>query len=159
MATCDFSTINDWNESRKLQLITNYNQMGLRASGSWALSLNPSVIDRGTGIIVQMQANGYSQQMIKGRRKNLNQDPETIRKWVGWAGNTFIKEWVKDKGLTLNPFAVAYSIAINGIDVPNKHNTGELMDGVLSDENINELLQIAGNGILKSFRDDLINIK
>jgi len=151
-------TIEEWSEERRLQLITNYNQLGLRASGNWALSLNPIIQKEVFKVRVKMQAAGYSQQMIVGRKSNANQDDEAIKKWVGWAGSTFLKQWVKDKGLSISPFAVAYSIARNGIKVPNQHNTGELMEGVITNETVGELIEIVGGRLLADLQTDIRGI-
>lgn len=144
-----------WLEERKQQLINNYNQLNLRASGKWPTLLKGEVIERPDGIRVLMQGADYSQQMIKGRGQNTNQSPEAIRAWVGYAGSTFLAQWVKDKGLNMSPFAVAYEIARKGIRVPNRHNTGQLMKGVITDDTLTELLGIVGTAIINNLRDDL----
>ena len=141
-----------WLEERKHHLIANYNEMGLRASGNWPTTLKGEIIEQPTGIRLTMQGAYYSQQMIKGRGQNRNQNPEAIKAWVGWAGSTILDQWVKDKGLDISPFAVAYEIARKGIMVPNRFNNGELMKGVITDETLKELLNIVGNGILKELK-------
>jgi hypothetical protein len=148
-------TVEQWMDERKQQLIANYDAIGLRASGNWPTTLKSTVKNDGFKLKLTMSAADYSQQMIKGRGKNANQDKEAIRAWVGWAGSTFLAQWVKDKGLKMSPFAVAYEIARKGITVPNRHNTGELMKGVITNETLNELLTIVGTAVIKNLRDDL----
>ncbi len=148
-------TVEQWMEERKQQLIANYDAIGLRASGNWPTTLKSTVNNDGFKLKLSMSAADYSQQMIKGRGKNANQDKEAIRAWVGWAGSTVLKDWVNQKGLNISPFAVAYSIARRGINVPNTHNNGKLMDGVISETTLNELLKIVGTDIIESIKDDL----
>lgn len=149
------NNINDWMEERRQQLIANYVQLGLRASGKWPTTLNPIVNQNVFNTNVKMEGADYSQQMIQGRGQNKDQSKEAIKAWVGWAGSTFLDQWVKDKGLSMSPFAVAYSIAQKGITVPNRFNTGELLKGVITQSNLDELLKIVGGDTISRLRDDL----
>jgi len=56
----------------------------------------------------------YAQYLIIGRRPNKDQSPEAINNWVRWYGANVFSSWVSSKGLSLNPFAVAYKIAREG---------------------------------------------
>ena len=148
-------TIEQWMQERQIKLIENYDVLKLRASGKWVQSLNPIINKEVFKTRSRMEGADYSQQMIKGRGQNQKQDKESIKAWVGWAGRNVIKDWVDQKGLNLNPFAVAMNIAKKGIIVPNPHNNGKLMDGVITDENLKELLLIVGGEVISSLRDDL----
>lgn len=148
-------TLNEWMEERKQQLITNYIQLGLRASGNWPNTLQSIVNELPFETRLKMKAAGYSQQMIQGRGQNKDQSKESIKAWVGWAGSTFLDQWVKYKNLNMSPFAVAYSIAKKGIVVPNRFNTGELMKGVITQSNLERLLRILGGETIRNLRDDI----
>jgi len=93
--------------------------------------------------------------MVNGRGKNSSQDKEAVRKWVGWAGSTFLKKWVADKGLDISPFAVAYKIARQGIRVPNENNDGRLISSVINDNSISGLLSQMGIYIIKDIKTDI----
>jgi len=148
-------TVNEWMEERKQQLIANYVQLGLRASGNWPNTLQSKVNQSELGTNIRMVAADYSQQMIQGRGQNKDQSKEAIKAWVGWAGSTILDQWVKDKNLNISPFAVAYSIARKGITVPNRFNTGDLMKGVITKGTLDQLLRIVGSETIDSLRNDL----
>lgn len=145
-------------------LRTNYKDIGLPASGKWGRSLEQELqlskfeIEKknknGFSLIIKGQS--YTQYLENGRLRNSNQDKESIRKWVGWAGNTFLKQWVADKGLSINPFAVAYKIARLGIKVPNKFNRGGLVADVITLERINSLLKILGSEVKVNAKSEII---
>ena len=93
--------------------------------------------------------------MVNGRNRNQSNDKETIKKWVGWAGSTFLKKWVEDKGLDISPFAVARKIATKGIRVPNQHNEGTLISSVINYNSISGLLSQMGIYIIKDIKTDI----
>ena len=93
--------------------------------------------------------------MVHGRGKNSSQDKEAVRKWVGWAGSTFLKKWVEDKGLDISPFAVAYKIARQGIRVPNENNDGRLISEVITAQSISGLLEKMGAYIITDIKTDI----
>ena len=128
-----------WLEEQKTGIIANYNAKGRRASGRF---------ERET--YVQMEANKgaimaprYAGIMLFGRRPNFDQDPKAVKSWVGWAGSTFLKDWVQNKGLSISPFAVAYKIARKGIAEPTPPNG--LVTEVVNADAIREL----GNRLAK----------
>ncbi len=130
-----------WLEEQKTGIIANYNAKGRRASGRF---------ERET--YVQMEANKgaimaprYAGIMLFGRRPNFDQDQKAVKSWVGWAGSTFLKDWVQNKGLSISPFAVAYKIARKGIAEPTPPNG--LVTEVVNAEAIKEL----GKRLAKDF--------
>ena len=62
---------------------------------------------------------------------------EAIKKWVRWAGSSFIKDWVQNKGVSISPYIIANKIARNGIAEPTPPNG--LVTEVVNDEAIREL--------------------
>ena len=131
--------INDWLVETKSALVQNYNDLGLRASGNWEESLSEFNELNNDVYRFGISGNDYTQYIENGRRPNQNQSKEVLAKWVGWAGNTIIKDWVQDKGLSLNPFAVAWKIALSGWSVPNAHNDGGLVSDVVTKERLEDL--------------------
>ena len=94
-----------------LYLIPRYKELGMKASGEWEKSLETQRTGTNEAVI---RGRFYSEFLAKGRGANRDQSEEGLRRWAVWAGNTFIKKWVEDKGLATNPIAVAYNIAKRG---------------------------------------------
>ena len=143
--------LNDWSERTKQELIGKYRSMGLKASGAFENGLTTDTTENRT----QIWTVPHTWYMVNGRGKNSSQDKEAVRKWVGWAGSTFLKKWVDDKGLDISPFAVAYKIAREGIRVPNQHNEGTLISSVINDNSISGLLSQMGIYIIKDIKADI----
>ena len=152
------SMINRWMDAIKQQLIASYNQRGLRASGNWERELESQVSITESSVSAKMLGSAYTGVMVTGRKPNANQSKEQLRKFVGWAGSTFLAEWVRNKGLKLNPFAVAYKIAREGVNVPNTYNDGKLIEAVLTDERIRQLNRMVGNQLIVDFKSDFVKI-
>ena len=143
--------INDWLGDLQTGLVENYNKLGLKASGKWEQSLEQFKRGAPTGYEIGIKGMRYTGAMLYGRKPNADQGPEALRKWAGWAGSTFIAQWVKDKGINANPYAVAYGIARKGTKVPNKHNTGTLISDVLTEERISTLSKAMLGYYIKDF--------
>jgi len=143
--------LNDWSERTKQELIDKYRSMGLKASGAFENGLTTDTTENRT----QIWTVPHTWYMVNGRGKNSSQDKEAVRKWVGWAGSTFLKKWVEDKGLDISPFAVAYKIARQGIKVPNQYNEGTLISSVINDNSISGLLSQMGIYIIKDIKTDI----
>ena len=135
-----------------------YNALGLPASRRFEKELEPTAEDSPFRKHIVVYGSAYSGAMISGRAKNTNQSPEAIKAFVGWAGNTWAKQWVEDKGLTISPFAVAYKIARQGVTVPNPHNSGALLDTALPQELINEYVNSLVMAKVSELRSDVANV-
>ena len=122
-----------WLEEQKTGIIANYNAKGRRASGGFE-SKTYVQMDTNKGAIM---APAYSGVMLFGRRANFDKSDEAIKKWVRWAGSTFIKDWVQNKGVSISPYIVANKIARNGIEEPTPPNG--LVTEVVNAEAIKEL--------------------
>lgn len=96
--------------------IPHFMQLGMNASGKW----KDTVEARGNEIWGQ----DYTEFLANGRGANHDQSPEAIKAWVGWAARSWIPVWLKDKGLNLNPYAVAQNIARKG----TKRGSSDLLD-------------------------------
>lgn len=135
------------------ELIEKYDELGMRASGEWAEAVEVMVTIN-VGKILGLD---YTQELAFGRPPNKNSSPEVLRRWVGWAGSTFIAKWVKDKGLPHDPFAVAWKIAREGT---NYHPLGtDLIDGVITTGRVAEMMTNIGNKVsvrmADNFREEL----
>ena len=143
--------LNEWAERTKQELIDKYKSMGLKASGAFEDGLSTETDENSTKIWTVP----HTWYMVNGRGKNSSQDKEAVRKWVGWAGSTFLKKWVEDKGLDISPFAVAYKIAREGIRVPNQHNDGTLISSVINDNSIDGLLSKMGIYVITDIKTEI----
>ena len=135
--------INNWTPKLEKALVDSYIKEGLKASGKWEKSLHTTVITTATGYKITSYAANHHEFMVNGRGANKKQSKEDIRKWVGWAGSTILKDWVKDKGLKINPYAVAYKIAREGINVPNRFNQGDFVEKAITPSLLNDLTKAA----------------
>ena len=113
----DFKFLTDEDVAAVLQgvidefLIPKFKELNMNASGKWIASLGTERRSNKEGVIRGID---YSYWLSKGRNPNSDQSPEALRAWAVWAGNTFIKDWVRNKGLAADPIAVAYNIAKKG---------------------------------------------
>lgn len=92
-------------------LIPKFHELKMDASGEWIKNLE--VQTRGNNEAV-IRGRDYTEFLTKGRGPNSDQSADAVRRWAVWAGKTFMADWVRDKGLSLNPIAVAYNIAKKG---------------------------------------------
>ena len=149
--------IDKWLDKTENDLIENYDRLGLRASGSWAKSLEQFKQFDGNIIKIGIKANDYTIYLEQGRQPNASQDQEKLKAWVGWAGSTIIKDWVDSKGININPYAIAWKIAREGWEVPNRHNAGGLVSDVLTRDSIDDLNKSLTLSIIEEFKSDIIN--
>lgn len=154
MTSLDFAK--EWAAEKENDFIKNYERLGLRASGEWERSLFNEVTETDSKIKIGFFGANYSQQLENGRLPNRNQDLKALKAWVGWAGSTFLKDWVSDKGININPFAVAWKIAREGVKVPNAYNEGGLISDVITNESVSLLLNEMAGGILLGIKSDII---
>lgn len=95
-------------------VIPDFDARNHNASGQWKRSLGVRA-ETTRGVITGMD---YTEFLTRGRGKNDDQSPEAITHFVRWAGHYIFKDWVKNKGLNLNPYVVAYNIAKEGTKIP-----------------------------------------
>lgn len=111
------------------ELITKNKVMGLRASGKFERGLSVTVDDTGAGTLrAFIESEGHVIFMQQGRAANKDQSFQQVKN-LGW----YLKEWVKQKGIDVNPYAAAYKIVHEGIRVPNAFNQGGLVDSVINE--------------------------
>lgn len=94
------------NEVIYLFLIPKFRELNMDASGEWERNVEA----RGS----EIWGRDYTEYLVDGRPPNRDQSPEAMKAWVGWAGSTILNEWVNNKGLNINPYAVAWKIAREG---------------------------------------------
>lgn len=145
-----------WLAETKGQLINNYLSLGLKASGKWADSLEPFQNETSNGYNLGMLGQDYTEYLEQGRPPNENQGEEALKAWVGWAGSTFIAQWVKDKNININPFAVAWKIARKGWSVPNSNNAGGLVTDIVTNEWVSVLSGRLAGASISDLKSDIL---
>jgi hypothetical protein len=146
--------INEWLSQSKKDLVANYDKMGLRNTGAWEKALESDLVVSGGNYKATILGASYTGALENGRKPNSNQ--ANLKAWVGWAGSTFLKDWVKRKGLNISPFAIAWKIGREGITVPNRFNAGGLVSNVITKDSIEKLIKEVGMVMLGDLKSDVI---
>lgn len=110
-------------------LVSSYDAKGLRASGKYEKGLSYTVEDDGEKIHAVIESEGHVWFMEKGRRPNKQQTAQQARSL-----GHILEQWVRDKGISVNPYAAAWKIVREGIDVPNRFNPGKVVEDVVTNE-------------------------
>ena len=137
-------------EQLKTDLIQNYDATGRRASGNYAESLEYFINYSLNHLNIKMVGAKQAMFMENGRQPNQNQDEESIRRFVNWAGSTFLKKWVQDKGLSISPYAVAYKIARQG------YKGNQVVSSVITEKRINDFVNSLGELIQQNIKSEVI---
>ena len=135
----------------KVDLLESYEKTNRKASGNWGDKLNSFVETTDKGYRFGMKGEYYTYWMQNGRNQNKDQSPEGLLRFARWAGSNFIKKWLDDKGLTANPFAVAYSIAKKG------YEPKPLLDFINADY-FAQIAKEIGNVTINEFTSDFIKM-
>lgn len=120
----------------KIDLVESYVEKGLKASGKYEKGLKVHVEDSGSRIRARIESEGHVYYMEKGRRPNKQQTAKQAR-FLG----KILEQWVKDKGIDVNPYAAAWKIVREGIQVPNRYNPGDVVTEVITDEWFDKLIE------------------
>ena len=146
---------NKWSKDTINDLNANYNRLGLQASGNWGKELEDRNTVTESRIRIQILGSSYTGALVSGRSPNRNQSDDSIRAFVGWAGSTWLNDWVEQKGISASPYAIAYKIAREGIKVPNANNPGTLISDVITEDRIDLLLKSIGQVVTVNLRSDI----
>lgn len=112
-----------------LFLIPRFLELNMESSGEWINNVEA----RGN----QIWGRDYTEYLVDGRPPNTNQDPQAMKAWVGWAGSTVLNDWVRNKGLNISPYAVAWKIAREG---NNYYPNGTDLLEVLESEEVRDYI-------------------
>lgn len=116
-------------EQTRQDLIKSYQEKGLKASGRYAKGLTYEVADDGKTIKAFMLSEHHVWYMEQGRKPNKQQTAKQARSL-----GHILEQWVKDKGISVNPYAAAWKIVREGIQVPNRYNPGDVVEDVVTNE-------------------------
>lgn len=141
-------------ERLKLKLIAKYEELGLKASGSYADELEPSV--EGDKLI--MYGAFHSQFMEHGREPGKFPPRKAIEEWI--ENKKSLPSIFKEKKSQF-AFLIARKIAKEGIKVPNTHNAGGVITSVVEDflaTDIQMMLDELGEIYLSRIKSDVMEI-
>ncbi len=133
------------------KLIKSYDEKGLRASGQYADELEAIVVQSGTKINAKIVGPIQSIFMEGGRDPNRDPSQQAVKN-LGW----YLKQWVEDKGISVNPYAAAHKIVYSGIQVPNRYNPGGVISDVINDDWFAELTKLIGLDVITDIRSDVL---
>lgn len=143
--------LNTWMEGRKKVLISTYEAKGLKASGNFAKTVNIFTLDNHSS----MYASPQVLMMTEGRKPNKDQSDRGLWEFARWSSGSWAKQWLKDKGIVGNAFALAYSIGKNGVKVPNAHNDGRLLTDTFTQESKDELFKSITRSYVLELKSDI----
>ena len=121
--------VNSYMEQTRQDLIASYQEKGLKASGRYAKGLTYEVSDDGKTIKAFMLSEHHVWYMEQGRKPNKQKTARQARSL-----GHILEQWVKDKGIDVNPYAAAWKIVREGIQVPNRYNPGDVVEDVVTNE-------------------------
>lgn len=154
MANPGENNINSWLDGTIVALVQKYDSLGLRASGSYAQSLEKFIEFREGGARLGIKAAAHARYMEEGTVAQSNPSPEKAKKIY-----PLILKWIADKGLGFSnqrAFAIALKIVYSGTRVPNKYNSGGVVSSVITEQRIGVLLKSLGLVFQREIRSDII---
>lgn len=132
-------------------MIKNYDDLGLRASGRYARELKVIITQSGTKTNAKITGPIQSIFMEQGRGPNKDTSMKSVR-----ALGHILEQWVKDKGIDVNPYAAAHKIVNQGIQVPNPHNPGGVISDVINDQWLEELNKLLVFDVAQNIKSDVL---
>lgn len=138
-------------DETKALLIQSYKSKGLKASGSFERGLEVKVRDDGRTIHGEIKSEGHAWFMEQGRKPNATQTAQAARSL-----GKVLEQWVKDKGINVNPYAAAWKIVREGTKVPNSRNTGTVFSDVLTEDWEKKMIDRVGVYYVKLFEVQII---
>lgn len=94
-------------------VIPDFLERGHNASGDWVANVGVRA-ELNKGVITGPD---YTGTLTDGRGPNKDQDPVAISNWARWYGQNVFQPWSDAKGIGINPYAVAYTIARTGTKI------------------------------------------
>ena len=141
-------------ELLKNEVISKYDEKGMRASGDFAESLETSIEETSIGYTARLFGNDYAYQLENGRNAGKQPPSEVIEKWI------------YDKGIAsqiegnISVSSLAFLIARKiGREGWNRENYGgvNLISEVITSERIQKIIDRVGEVFTIQFSDKIIN--
>lgn len=137
--------IYDESELLIYDFIKKYNELGMRATGEWADSLEINV----SGFTFQILGKDYTQYLTNGRGSGNKPPIDNLKRWV-----TAKFGYTDDRQVTGAAFAIANKIANEGTTW-YKQGGSDLIDGVLTQQREQQIINNVGQEILTSISEDV----
>jgi len=147
--------IENWTEEIETDLIKSYKEKGFKASGDYEKKLSNSITETKTGAKITFKGAKQAYWMENGRKPNKKNTEKELKAWVGWAGSTFLADWVVDKGIIANPFAIAWGIARKGYSVSSRKG---VISDVINTESVRKLARQVSGAYIKDIKSDIKKI-
>ncbi|HNY54500.1 MAG TPA: hypothetical protein PKI86_02695 [Chitinophagales bacterium] len=132
MAYAQSNVVKEWLEQLRIDLIAEYDRLGLRASGNYEKSLYYFATDKRA----IMYGAKYAYQMQYGRNPGTYPPRKAIEDWID-AKKIELKNGISKSSLA---YLIQRKIFRDGIKVPNKFNQGGVISNVITEERIDTLL-------------------
>jgi hypothetical protein len=149
--------IDKWLEEIKKDLISNYDRLGLRASGNWANQLESFNKETEGNFKLGIIGERYTGALENGRKPTTRGNKPGILRGI-------IRRWIDVKGIIpyggISKDSLAFLITRKihrfGIRVPNAYNKGGLLSDVVTREKINELIKSLSLFYLQEIKTEFI---
>lgn len=114
-------------------LIKKYDELGMRASGKWANSLEDNITQSENGVNIKIYGNDYTYQLVKGRGPGVFPPIKAIDQWIK------DKPIISDIKPSVLAFLIARKIAREGTEYYKQGGT-DLIESVMTPERIEKIL-------------------
>ena len=121
---------------------------GITASGNTKDKTTVVMREDGGGIEVPL----YNKALFQGRKPNTNQSTEAINHFTKWAGYYIFTQWVQQKGISINPYAVAWSVATKG------YQKKLSLDEIVTEQKKKDIFQSIGNNYVTDLKQSINEI-
>jgi len=145
--------VNDEMNATKELIAKSYRDKGLKASGKFERSLEVVTQQNGDMIKSRMLGAYHTYFMQSGRQPNKE---KTLQQARGLG--KILEQWVKDKGISVNPYAAAWKIVREGIKVPGPHNPGGVVSDVVNETWLSRIESKLREQIIENIQSDVIKI-
>lgn len=137
-------------------LIPDFIERGHNDTGNWVNSLSVRVEENTNGFTSIISGPDYTEYLIRGRGPNKDQRPEAINQWARGMGKYVFEPWVRRKGININPYAIAYTIARQGT---KEHREGDhsFLEVLSSSQVTDYINKRIGEHVLQNIAQDLRN--
>jgi hypothetical protein len=134
-------------ESLRNDMIDNYVQLGMRASGKWVEELAVDVVATGNRLMGSITGAHYTYQLVNGRKPGKMPPVKMIEQWLK---NKGIRPRQKNMKLRSLAFLIARKIAQLGTRYHQKGGT-DLIEKVVTPARIEMILEKVNEAVLAGF--------
>ena len=136
-------------DSLKVDLIEKYNELGMKASGNWAQSLNVEV----RGLTATIYGENYTEQLVEGRAKGKFPPIAAIRQWIEDKGIIPFD----DISISSLAFLIARKIAREGTNYYQDGGT-DLVSSVITPQRIQQIIDNVSEFSINNFYSQITKV-